>query len=188
MESTTQLAVAGISFLGELGEQKPLIPPVIVNQATSCPLAERRAELDIKFSSSELRRELNDAWYRMAVEYGLFTDGDRQFLLPLGEHEDGPSRWVHVELQDQWDIFGAGAAGGLGSGWCRPEFRMLSSDGSVLICGSTAEFEVNLFAVPEPSRSMTLRRFADWVVASELFHPADTAAVRAWLAATRCVD
>ncbi|GAB7039663.1 hypothetical protein JCM9533A_35130 [Catenuloplanes niger JCM 9533] len=182
MDFDESLNAAGISFLGDCSGWDRLIPPVVAGQAPSCPIEERWTEMNSDTNDPEILHTMNQGWYRQSIDSGLFADGDRRFLLAQSLGDDGPSRWIRVRLQGQWDILGDGASGALGSGWCRPEFRMLSLDGSVLCCGTTGESAVSIFVIKEPSRSITLRRFAEWIVTTDIYHPADAAAVNRWLA------
>ncbi|MGW2240538.1 hypothetical protein [Streptomyces sp. NPDC001759] len=135
--------------------------------------------LDI--GDSLLLEKANADWYRLSVEAGLFAETDRRFLLALAPDEDGPETWICVELQDSWDIMGRGASGPLGSGSCRPEFRMLSLDGSVLACGTTGESAISIFTLKEPRNSTVLRNFAEWLATGEIGYPEESAAARRWL-------
>jgi hypothetical protein len=185
MDLVSLLGAAGLTLVEETEDRVLLIPPIITGQAPSCPVGERFAELDIDLGDPALVQSVNKGWYRMSVEAGLFSEIDRQFLLAFSPSEEVPARWIRVELQSQWDILSEYAPGLLGSGRCRPEFRMLSLNGSVLSCGTTGESSISIFVLKEPSRSPTFRKFAEWVVASEFPHPLDVAAVRRWLTDTR---
>lgn len=181
MELKESLAAAGLLVLEEYGDLGGLVPPLVTGQAPSCPLEDGRIESLVDIEDPLLLEKANADWYRLSVEAGLFTEADRRFLVALSPEEDGPSQWICVELQDSWDIMGRGASGLLGSGHGRPEFRMLSLDGSTLSCGTTWESAISTFVLKSPHRSEVLRRFAEWVATGEIGHPAESAAARRWL-------
>lgn len=181
MELKESLAAAGLLVLEECGDLGGLIPPLVTGQAPSCPFEDGRTESLVDIEDPLLLEKANADWYRLSFEAGLFTEADRRFLVALAPEEDGPSQWICVELQDSWDIMGAGASGVLGSGRCHPEFRMLSLDGSALSCGTTWESAISVFVVKSPHRSQVLRRFAEWVATGEIGHPEESAAARHWL-------
>lgn len=185
MDFEDSLAAAGLAVQKECGDLGPLLPAVVAGQAPSCPLEERGAELTLTLGDPLAQDSANSAWYRIAIESGLFTDTDRRFLLAQDVGNDGPSQWICVELQGSWDIMGEGAAGPLGSAYFRPEFRMLSLDGSVLCCGTTGESAISIFALTKPGRSATFRRFAEWMATTEDLHPTDAAALHRWFESIR---
>ncbi|MFI9390910.1 hypothetical protein ACIG53_08505 [Streptomyces bauhiniae] len=175
------LAAAGLLVLEECGDLGGLVPPLVTGQAPSCPPEEGRTESLLDMDDPLLLEKANANWYRLAVAAGLFTEADRRFLVAVTPEPDGPSQWVCVELRDPWDIMGRGASDLLGSGYCRPEFRMLSLDGSTLSCGTTWETAISTFVLKSPHCSKTLREFADWVATGEIGHPSESAAARRWL-------
>lgn len=181
MELKESLAAAGLLVQEECGDLGGLIPPLVTGQAPSCPLEDGRTESLVDIEDPLLLEKANADWYRLSVEAGLFTEVDRRFLVALTPEEDGPSQWICVELQDSWDIMGNGASGLLGSGYCRPEFRMLSLDGAVLCCGTTWESAISAFVMKEPRNSQVLRKFAEWVATGEIWHPVEGVAARRWL-------
>lgn len=181
MELKGSLAAAGLLVLEECGDLGGLVPPLVTGQAPSCPPEDGRTESLVDMGDPMLLEKTNADWYRLSVEAGLFTEADRRFLVALTLEEDGPSQWICVELEDSWDIMGKGASGPLGSGYCRPEFRMLSLDGSVLCCGTTWESAISVFVLNGLNTSQVLRRFAEWVATGEIGHPVESAAARRWL-------
>ena len=181
MDFHGELEAVGILVLEEGGILDRLIPAFLTGQAPSCPTEERWTEADIDVRDMPALQAANDTWYRMSVRSGLFSEIDRRFLLAHAVGDDGPSKWLQVQLLDQWDVMGEGTAGPLGSASFRPEFRMLSLDGSVLLCGTTGEDAVSIFVVKEPDRSRTFTRFAEWVITTDVPHPEDVVAVRRWL-------
>ncbi|WP_328913064.1 MULTISPECIES: hypothetical protein [unclassified Streptomyces] len=181
MELKESLAAAGLLVLEESGDLSGLVPSLVTGQAPSCPPGDRRTESQVDNEDPLLHEKANADWYRLSVEAGLFAEADPRFLVALTPEEDGPSQWIRVELQDSWDIMGTGASGLLGSGYCRPEFRMLSLDGSVLTCGTTWESAISTFVLKEPGNSQVLHKFAEWVATGEIGHPAESAAARRWL-------
>ncbi|MEU0602200.1 hypothetical protein ABZ484_28775 [Streptomyces sp. NPDC006393] len=181
MELKKSLAAAGLLVLEKCGDLSGLMPALVSGQAPSCPPEDGRTESLIDIGDPLLLEKANAEWYRLSVEAGLFTQADHRFLVALTLEADGPAQWICVELQDSWDIMGIGASGLLGSGYCRPEFRMLSLDGSVLSCGTTWESAISAFVLKDPVHSQVLRKFAEWVATGEIGHPADGAAARRWL-------
>ncbi|MCY0944082.1 hypothetical protein [Streptomyces antarcticus] len=181
MELKESLAAAGLLVLEECGDLGGLVPPIVTGQAPSCPPEDGRTESLVDIEDPLLLEKTNADWYRLSLEAGLFGEADRRFLVAITLEEGGPSQWICVELQDSWDIMGRGASSLLGSGHCRPEFRMLSLDGSVLSCGTTWESEVSAFVLTSPNRSQVLRKFAEWVATGEIGHPTESAAARRWL-------
>ncbi|WP_285779908.1 hypothetical protein [Microtetraspora sp. NBRC 13810] len=181
MELKDSLAAAGLLLLDERGDLCGLIPPLVTGQAPSCPLEDGRTESLVDIEDPLLLEKAKPDWYRLSVEAGLFSEVDRRFLVAYTLVEDGPSQWICVALQDSWDIMGRGASGLLGSEYCRPEFRMLSLDGSVLVCGTTWESAISTFVLRDPRYSQVLRNFAEWVATGEIGHPVESAAARCWL-------
>ncbi|MFD7322077.1 hypothetical protein ACFV9D_13495 [Streptomyces sp. NPDC059875] len=178
------LAAAGLLVVDGWAEPEGLIPPFITGQAPSCPPEEGRVEALLDITEPLLHEKANAGWYRLSVEGGLFSETDRRFLLAFGPEEGGPSQWNCVELQSSWDVMGKAAAGGFGSAHCRPEFRMLSLDGSVLCFGTTWERAISTSVLTAPNRSRVLRRFAEWVARGSMDQPGEpplSAAVRRWL-------
>ncbi|MFC6568211.1 hypothetical protein [Actinoplanes utahensis] len=158
-----------------------VIPALVTAQAPSYPVEERWAWAATYFTDPLLHGKANSDWYRISLETGLFSETDPRFLMAYLPGEDGPSEWLCVELQEDWDIMGTGAAALLGSAWCRPEFRFLSLDGSVLVSSTTGEDALDTFAAREPDRSSYLPRYAAWLATLEDLHPGDVAAIRRWL-------
>ncbi|MGW7003892.1 hypothetical protein ACWGCW_13985 [Streptomyces sp. NPDC054933] len=89
--------------------------------------------------------KVNASWYRMAVEYTLFSE-EREFLLavdfavPEDEDINGEHRgWARVQLLDEWDLVRSevqqfrSAMGGLLTQRFVPEFTVVSLDGRVLM-------------------------------------------------------
>ncbi|MFJ9564972.1 hypothetical protein ACIRQQ_33680 [Streptomyces fuscichromogenes] len=181
MELKESLAAAGLLVVEGWGDPGGLIPPFVTGQAPSCPPGGGRTESLLDIEDPLLLEKANAAWYRLSTEAGLFAEVDRRFLVGLTFDEDGPSQWICVELQESWDIMGVGASRVLGSGYCRPEFRMLSLDGSVLSCGTTWESAISTFTVREPGNSQVFRKFAEWVATGEIGHPEDSVAAYRWL-------
>ncbi|MFJ5264664.1 hypothetical protein ACIQAC_29820 [Streptomyces sp. NPDC088387] len=158
---TAGLAEAGLVVRDGCGDASGFIPPVVTGQLMSVLPWDGRCDAWLEHDEPELHRKANADWFRLAVEEGLFRTEDPRFFLA------GDTSWVCVELRDEWDVMGTGAAGPLGSAHCRPEFRMLSLDGNVLLGGTTSQSEIGTVVLKEPHRAPVLRNFADWVARSE---------------------
>ncbi|KOX19172.1 MULTISPECIES: hypothetical protein [unclassified Streptomyces] len=188
MGAVESLAAAGLRIVDGWTEPDGLVPTVVTGQAASCPASDGRVEAMLDVLEPRLRERANADWYRLAVEGGLFSETDRRFLLAWAPEEDEPARWICVELRSEWDIMGAGAAGPLGSASCRPEFRMLSLDGNVLLFATTWEHDISTSVLKAPHRSRVLRNWAEVVADGSLDHPGEPPvgpAARRWLDAHR---
>lgn len=176
-EWTAGLAKAGLVVRDDCGDPEGFIPPVVTGQLASVMPWDISGDASADIDDPELHRKANADWYRLAVEEGLFRAEDPRFFLATG------SSWVCVELRPEWDVMGEGAAGPLGSAHCRPEFRMLSLDGNVLLGATTGQSSIETVVVKEPHRSQVLRKFAAWVAESDsgLRGPQEQAAARLWL-------
>ncbi|MFI6033092.1 hypothetical protein ACIBBD_02695 [Streptomyces sp. NPDC051315] len=171
------LAKAGLVVRDDCGDPEGFIPPVVTGQLAGVMPWDISGGASADVDDPELHRKANADWYRLAVEEGLFRAEDPRFFLATG------SSWVCVELRPDWDVMGEGAAGPLGSAPCRPEFRMLSLDGNVLLGATTGQSSIDTVVVKEPHRSHVLRKFAAGVAESEsgLCGPREKAAARLWL-------
>ncbi|MFE9623327.1 hypothetical protein [Streptomyces sp. NPDC006527] len=176
-EWTAGLAKAGLVVRDDCADPEGFIPPVVTGQLAGVMPWDISGAASADIDDPELHRKANADWYRLAVEEGLFRAEDPRFFLGTG------SSWVCVELRPEWDVMGVGAAGPLGSAHCRPEFRMLSLDGSVLLGATTGQSSIDTVVVKEPHRSQVLRKFAAGVEESEsgLCGPQEKAAARLWL-------
>uniref|UniRef100_A0AAU3IB29 SMI1/KNR4 family protein n=1 Tax=Streptomyces sp. NBC_01393 TaxID=2903851 RepID=A0AAU3IB29_9ACTN len=182
------LAAAGLLLVDGWSEPEGLVPAIVTGQAPSCPPEEGHVEAMLDVLDPLLHEKANADWYRLSVEAGLFSETDRRFLLALAPEEYGRPRWYCVELQREWDIMGEGAAGPLGSTFCRPEFRMLSLDGAVLCFATTWEHDISTSVLRAPHRSRVLRRWAEALTDGTMDHPDEpplSAAARCWLDSTR---
>ncbi|MFJ9741247.1 hypothetical protein [Streptomyces sp. NPDC101166] len=176
-EWTAGLAKAGLVVRDDCGAGKGLIPPVVTGQLAGVMPWDISGSASVDVDDPELHRRANADWYRLAVEEGLFRAEDPRFFLAAGP------AWVCVELRPDWDVMGQGAAGPLGSAPFRPEFRMLSLDGDVLLGATTGQSSIDTIVVKEPHWSEELRKFAEGVAESDSgFHgPQEKAAARRWL-------
>lgn len=182
------LAAAGLLVREKADEQlMGLIPPVIAAQAASCPFDKQRTDIIVDFEDPRLVPKVNSSWHQLSSDAGLFS-GEGRFLLGLPVGEKGASTWVPVELGKSWDIAGKGAASLLGSAAGRPEFVALSLDGSVISCGTTGQYSVDVFVVERPQRSHVLRRFAESLSSAAYASPLERSASRRWLDANPVDD
>ncbi|MDX3244809.1 hypothetical protein [Streptomyces sp. ME18-1-4] len=174
---TAGLAKAGLVVRDGCGDPEGFIPAAVTGQLASVMPEDVSDSAWADIDDPELHRKANADWYRLAVAEGLFRAEDARFFLA------DDSSWICVELRPEWDVMGVGAAGPLGSAHCRPEFRMLSLDGSVLLGATTSQSSIETIVVKEPHRSQVLRRFAAWVAESDsgLRGPRERAAARRWL-------
>lgn len=158
-----------------------LIPPIIAAHAVDYPTGDGRNMASTDIDDPMLRDKANEDWYRLSTEGGLFRREDPQFLVAIKHAEEKPATWAHAELTSSWDIMGAGADGLLGSGFCRPEFVMLSLDGRVICCGTTWQFAIGTVVITAAQQSPFFRNFAKGIAESTFTLPEDRDAVLDWL-------
>ncbi|MFF5110015.1 hypothetical protein [Streptosporangium sp. NPDC000509] len=151
------------------------IPTFIAGMVTSCGPQEGRCDQVINLDDPDRVAKFNADWYAMATDFGLFS-ADRRFLVALSpaidpvfdqarEETDNwedpawwESVWGLVELLDDWDLAGAGAASHvLGSGYGYPEFAMSAIDGSVFVAGTVWQDSIGITVLPAPYCSPTLQ-------------------------------
>ncbi|MFI1397567.1 PE-PGRS family protein [Streptomyces sp. NPDC020681] len=93
----------------------------------------------VRLDTADLVAELNAAWHRLAVQYGILGE-DGVFLIDVAGGT--PRRWTRVRLTEVWDI-----AGVFGDRPGQPELVAVSLDGNALLGATTEEYEVWLIAV-----------------------------------------
>ncbi|MEU6781646.1 hypothetical protein ABZ912_20795 [Nonomuraea angiospora] len=132
----------------------------------------------VELSDPNWVAKFNADWYALANELGLFS-ADRRFLVMLtpaidpafdqareaADDWEDPAWWEHVwglvELEEGWDLAGAGAASGvLGSGYGSPAFVMSAIDGSVFVVGADWRDSIGVAALPAPHCSAGLQEMA----------------------------
>src|SRR5436309_6720796 len=130
-----ELAPAGLRFV-ERDRATVRLPTQAANLAASCRDEDGRIDAlpneVVHVDDPDMAHKVNAAWFRLAVESGLFTD-HREFLLEVDYSDtvhEPELAWVRVQLLDQWDIAGSAVAA---LGTYAPEFTALSIDGQVLM-------------------------------------------------------
>ncbi|MEU9992858.1 hypothetical protein AB0E10_39975 [Streptomyces sp. NPDC048045] len=158
------LAQAGIRFHG-IDETPATLPVRAAWIAVSCGHSDGRRDIVLDASDADVVSNANLSWFGLATESGLFGGPNREFLLGVDLADDESAsilRWAKVELMEDWDIMGGGAAGGiLGSGVGKPEFVMMSTNGEVVLRGTTWEDAIGVLAVPMPDRVKLIRDYAE---------------------------
>ncbi|GAA3417959.1 hypothetical protein [Streptosporangium vulgare] len=186
----------GMKFLGL--RHGTGIPTFVAGRVTSCGQEEGRRDRIVKLDDPNLISKFNSDWHEMATEFGLFSV-DRRFLVSLSpaidpvfdqareETDDweAPSWWESVwglvELLNDWDLAGAGAASRvLGAGYGHPSFAMSAMDGSVFVVGTVWQDSIGTAALPTPYCSPTLRDSARKSLGSRT--AAENEDLKAWLA------
>ncbi|WP_404870168.1 hypothetical protein ACI1MP_32245 [Kitasatospora griseola] len=157
------LAPAGIRFRG-VDETPATLPVRAAWIAVSCGRDDGRRDVVLDVSDADVVTNANLSWFGLASESGLFSGPNGEFLLgvDLADDESTPIlRWANVELMEDWDVMGHGAASGmLGSGAGRPEFVMMSIGGEVILRGTTWEDAIGVLVVPMPDRVKLIRDYA----------------------------
>jgi hypothetical protein len=175
------LASAGLRTSSEDKLPEGLIPPTIAAHAVDYPASDKRISASVDIDDPALRQRANEDWYRLSIEGGLFTREDPRFYVALQRGEEDHLTWIHAELMGSWDIMGAGANGPLGSGYCRPEFVMLSLNGKSICCGTTWQFAIGTVVITAAAQSPFFRNYAEGVVKSTWTHPEVRESVLEWL-------
>ncbi|WP_229400403.1 hypothetical protein [Micromonospora okii] len=186
----------GLRFLGF--KRSTGIPNFVAWSVTSCHPREGRRDRTVGIDDPDRVSKANAGWYALATELKLFS-AERLFLVSLdlsidlaadrGSVDEDPAEmvWGLVELLDEWDIMGAGAASRiLGWGFGCPGFAMSAVDGSVFVQGTVWQDSIGSSALPCPSQVPSLRE----MVRKNLGKPYRTAAENedalSWLARTDC--
>nr|BFE57983.1 hypothetical protein GCM10020063_025090 [Dactylosporangium thailandense] len=179
-ELRSALATAGLDVIAIADRAIRLLPPKAAGQAMSVPESEGSRWAQVDIDDPHVRERSNADWYRLSIQSGLFDPARPQFYLAVRFDEE-TGGWARVELRPEWDLMGAGAAGVLGSAWCRPEFAMLALDQSVLVCGTTWQWKIGTFVVPTPRRSSTLRRAVEGLAQSLYSSDGERVEAQRWL-------
>lgn len=185
---SASLAQAGLELLGEVDSIDPLIPPTLATFAGSCSSEEGALGAAVDLDDPRVREKANAEWYRLAQDGGLLAGVGSQFLVAVNRTErDSPQWWwVRVELLNEWDIVGAGAASRiLGNGPCLPSFVMLSLDGNVILRCDVGQMSIDFSMVREPHHAQTLRQHGEWMVEWPRTDEFTRAATRRWLGSHR---
>lgn len=150
---------AGLEVLDDRVSEAAL-PTFAVNTLISCGVESGRRDAYVGFDEPDFIVRANQAWFALATSSGLF-DADRELLLAM------PSRWHRVRLLDGWDVMGAACSvQHMGSRAGRPEFAMLSLDGTVAVLGTTWQDGISSLAVPHPADTEPVRRFIEYVAST----------------------
>lgn len=165
----------------------PLVPPRVAGFASSCGDGEVALGESFDLNDGSLVERANSAWWRIAVDGGLFQENDRRFLVAVQRRtpaDEDCSWWAEVELLDEWDLAGAGAQGGvLGLSRGRPAFTMLSLSGEVVLRVTCGETNLDVVLIVEPYRIEVLRGQAEFMAGWRGTGECTAAAVRRWLGA-----
>ncbi|MEY9934588.1 hypothetical protein ABH926_009256 [Catenulispora sp. GP43] len=183
-ELAAQLAVAGLRYRSMIDTTVPLLPPTLANLAPFSPAdGEIPGGFQLEFDDPDLVERANTGWHEWCLKRGVF-DERRDFLVAV-RISDRDYWWARVELDDPWDIMGAGAAGILGIRRGFPRFTMMSLDGTAIISGTDWEIGVGCICALNPQDVPKFRAFVEsW---ADLEPPASfhrEAAIR-WLEAGR---
>ncbi|MEU1625329.1 hypothetical protein ABZ746_08340 [Streptomyces sp. NPDC020096] len=158
------LVRAGIRFLS-IDATPATLPVRAAWIASSCGRSDGRRDIVFNAGDADIVSNANLSWFSLASEIGLFSEPNGEFLLGVDLADDKSTpilRWAKVELMDSWDIMGAGAANGiLGSGVGRPEFVMMSTNGGVVMRGTTWEDGIGVLVVPAPHRVKLMRDYVE---------------------------
>ncbi|MFE7037776.1 hypothetical protein ACFU9Y_46585 [Streptomyces sp. NPDC057621] len=148
-EMTAELEPAGFRFVERVlgGVRWPALPPGY-SPASAGPEHGRfdsRPDEIADVDEPGMADKVNASWYRMAVEYGLFSK-EREFFLavdfsmPDDDDVNGEHRgWARVRLLDEWDVVRSevdqfrSPMGGLLTERFVPEFTVVSLDSRVLL-------------------------------------------------------
>ena len=157
----------GLKFLGF--KRSTGIPVFAAGMVTSRHPDEGRQDRTVSLEDPDFVAKANADWYALATEFGLFSV-DRRFLLSvdlsvdlddveaLAPDEPGECVWALVELLDNWDIVGVGAASGItGRTYGDPAFVMSAVDGSVFVQGTMWQDSIGTAVLPTPHRVRSLR-------------------------------
>jgi hypothetical protein len=155
------LRTAGIAML-DFSWPFSALPASAAWMLAACLPEDGRVDRTFDLDEPDVVPKANEAWWELAVEYGLL-DADRAFLVSVGPVDEvDPARphWARVRLEQQWNVVGAGIDNGvLGGPPGRPGFVMLSLDEGVLIGGTTWQDSIGIIALPNPAAASAIRKF-----------------------------
>ncbi|MFI6232051.1 hypothetical protein ACIBD9_00650 [Micromonospora sp. NPDC050784] len=180
-----KMADFGFRFLGlRTGTGVPNFAAWMV---TSRQPNEGRCDRTVSLDDPDRVAKANADWYELSSEHGLFSK-ERRFLvsleLPLSDAVDevGELIWGEVELADEWDVMGLGAASGV-LGWARgcPGFAMSSLDGSVFLQGTVWQDSIGTAVLPDTYSVASLRDAVRRNVGKPYRTAADNADALTWL-------
>ncbi|MGC5019819.1 hypothetical protein [Micromonospora sp. DT47] len=186
------MAEFGFDFLGI--KRSTGIPSFAAWMVTSSHPDEGRRDRTVSLDDPERVSKANADWYTLATDYGLFTDG-RRFLVSLevplaaaggsgpDDEEEAELVWGLVQLADEWDVMGVGAASGvLGWGPGCPGFAMSSLSGSVFVQGTVWQDSIGTAVLPAPYKATSLRETVRRNVGKPYRTVAENEDALAWLA------
>ncbi|MEU6495303.1 hypothetical protein ABZ890_33740 [Streptomyces sp. NPDC046984] len=178
---STTLASSGVTLLA-IERTVTSCPPEAAHAATSCGPEDGRVDIIVEYDSPDPLQEVDDAWFGLALRFGLFGESG-EFLLLVNLHDDpydSDLYWARVRLQATWTVVGSnsttinGPAGdGLGT---------MSPSGDVLIVGTTYEEYMSVLAVPHPHRASAIRKYAQFMLRDGKLAADETKNVKTWLA------
>ncbi|MGW1764663.1 hypothetical protein ACWCQL_11400 [Streptomyces sp. NPDC002073] len=152
--------------------------------AVSCRREDGRRDLLVERSDAELLAKANAAWFQLASESGLLGAA-REFLVGIDFGVPGETavlRWVRVQLEDDWDVMGAGVESGLlGFGEC-PEFVMMSLDETVIMRATTWDRRIGVLTIPHPDRVQMIRTYVERVAVNPRTESSERVLAENWLA------
>ncbi|MFI1192971.1 hypothetical protein ACH4T9_06870 [Micromonospora sp. NPDC020750] len=184
----------GFKFLGF--QKSTGIPSFAAWMVASCRPNEGRRDRIVALADPDQVSKANADWYSLSEESGLFAD--RRFLVSLevplmapegGDEEVGELVWGLVELAEEWDVMGVGAASGvLGWGFGCPGFAMSSVSGSVFVQGTVWQDSIGIAVLPSPFQIPSLREVVRRNVGKSYRTTAENEDAMAWLARGAWLD
>lgn len=182
----------GLKFLGL--QFSTGIPSFAAWMVTSSSPEEGRYDRTVMLDDPDRVSKANADWYALATEFELFSV-ERKFLVSLdvsidltearGAFGDEPGEhvWGLVELLEDWDIMGAGAASRiLGWGFGCPGFAMSAVDGSVFVQGTVWQDSIGTAVLPNPGQVSSLREVVRRNVGKPYRTSAENEDALSWLA------
>jgi hypothetical protein len=186
--------MAGITFLELVPADRPLVPPAPASFARHVAPGVVADAVCIDVRSPDLVERVNEEWYRMCVDVGVFSEENPEFLAcvepddPDFDPDVGPALirwawWARVRLTPDWDL-STGPLGLFGRGPRHPDFVMLSTDGTTSIHADEGEITVDMAAVSGVNTNAALRQWCERYLHDPQIAARGRDAFRRWLAAT----
>ena len=179
-ELSAALALVGIRLLEVVDPMAPLLPPYLAGIATNYPRPDGGwSAVSVESADPSVIEKANAGWYELCRRGGLFGE-DRRFLLGA-QLDEGRWGWVRVELDEEWDVMGAGSASVLGIGYGRPGFIMMSLDGAVIVRGTVWETSIGAILTCDPRDIPKFLDFAVWTAGWPQTPDHERAAIERWM-------